>query len=367
MSLGRRVFLGSAILLSCIGIVFIYSASAYWSEVHYADQMPFYVKQCLYLALALVMFRVISQMEVLQHEKWWYALYIVSIVLLILVLVPGIGVWRNGSRSWIGLGPLTFQPAELAKVATLIYLSELLAKRRRSERIIQLKHFVVLLIPVSLLMVQPDFGSAFILIISAFALFFIADYPLKFYVFCLFVGAVGIVGLIVSAPYRLARIQAFLDPWQDPLGSGFQSVQSLLAIGPAGLFGHGFLKSRQKYLYLPEPQNDFIFSILLEETGFVGGVIIICIFACFLISGYHLAKKVVYVRAYYIIVALVSMIGMQAALNIGVVIGLLPVTGVTLPFISYGGTSLVLVWFVVSIIYLFSKMTVRKEGVSWKR
>ncbi len=361
MSLARRLFVGSAFVLSLIGIVFIYSASSYWGEVRYADQTPFYVKQSLYFVAALIVFRVVSRMETLQHKKWWTLLYIVSIILLIGVLIPGIGVWRNGSRSWIGLGPLTFQPAELAKVATLIYLSSLLANRKRGEAVIQLKHFIVLLIPICCLMLQPDFGSAFILIMGAFALFFIAEYPFKFYLLCMLGGAGALAALIISAPYRLARIKAFLDPWQDPLGSGFQAVQSLMAIGPAGLFGHGFLKSRQKYLYLPEPQNDFIFSILLEETGLIGGVIVICIFACFLASGYHLARKVVYMRAYYVIVALLSMIALQAALNIGVVIGLLPVTGVTLPFISYGGTSLMLLWFVVGVIYLFSKMTMRKE------
>jgi len=255
----------------------------------------------------------------------------------------------------------------LAKITTLVYLSIILAKWKRGERIIKLKHFLVLLLPIALIMIQPDFGSAFILIVGAFILFFIANYPIKFYVLCIMLGVAGLVALIISAPYRLARIQAFLDPWQDPLGSGFQAVQSLLAIGPAGLFGHGFLKSRQKYLYLPEPQNDFIFSILLEETGFIGGICVVCIFACFLYSGYKLATRSIYARHFYIISALVSMIAVQAALNIGVVIGLLPVTGVTLPFISYGGTSLIILWLTVGIIYLFGATTEEKREATWRK
>lgn len=354
-------------MLSCIGIVFIYSASAYWSEVHYAGQMPFYLKQLMYLAVALLVFMFVSRNKWLLHESWWRLFYIISIVLLIAVLIPGIGLWRNGSRSWLGIGPLTFQPAEFVKITTLVYLSAVLAKWKRGERVIKLKHFFILLLPIGLIMMQPDFGSAFILIVAAFILFFIANYPLRFYGLCIMLGIAGLAGLIISAPYRLARIQAFIDPWQDQLGKGFQAVQSLLAIGPAGLFGHGFLKSRQKYLYLPEPQNDFIFSIILEETGFIGGLCIVCIFACFLYSGYKLATRAVYARYFYITSALVSMIAVQAALNIGVVIGLLPVTGVTLPFISYGGTSLVILWLTVGIIYLFGANIEGEEEATWKK
>ncbi len=334
--------------------MFIYSASAYWSSVRYEGQTPFYIKQVIYFVLALLVFLVISKSKGFVQDKWWLLLYIVTILLLIAVLIPGIGIWRNGSRSWIGIGPFTFQPAELVKISTLVYLSIILAKWKRGERIIQLRHFIILLLPVALIMLQPDFGSAFILIVTAFLLLFIANYPMKFYAICIMAGIGGLTALIISAPYRLKRINAFLDPWEDPLGSGFQAVQSLLAIGPAGIFGHGFLKSRQKYLYLPEPQNDFIFSIILEEMGFIGGIILVCIFACFLYSGYKLAASALYVKHFYIICALTSMIAVQAALNIGVVIGLLPVTGVTLPFISYGGTSLMILWLTVGIIYLFA-------------
>ena len=202
-------------------------------------------------------------------------------------------------------------------------------------------------------MLQPDFGAVFILVVAAFVLLFLAQYPLKLYVLLITMGILGLIGLIAAAPYRLKRIEAFLNPWADALGSGFQAVQSLLAIGPAGLFGHGFLKSRQKYLYLPEPQNDFIFSIILEEMGLVGGAVLLLIFACFLLTGYRLALRCHYQHQLYIICALTTMIAIQACLNIGVVISLLPVTGVTLPFISYGGTSLVIVWFTVAVILIF--------------
>ncbi|MEO4053617.1 putative lipid II flippase FtsW [Solibacillus sp. CAU 1738] len=345
----KRLFVFCACMLSVVGIVFVYSASTYWSSVHYEGQTPFYIKQLVYFLLACVVFFVVVKgPSITEKHAFW--LYVISLVLLVAVLIPGIGIWRNGSRSWIGIGPLTLQPAELVKITTLLYLSIRLAKVKSYERVVKLEHFIILFIPATLIMLQPDFGAVFILIVTGFVLLFIAKYPIKLYVLCLALGAGGLVYLILSAPYRLKRIEAFLNPWADSLGSGFQAVQSLLAIGPAGLFGHGFLQSRQKYLYLPEPQNDFIFSILLEEIGLIGGAGVLLLFTVLLYSGYSLAVRAYSLEQFYIICALTSMIAIQACLNIGVVIGLLPVTGVTLPFISYGGTSLVVVWLTVALI-----------------
>ncbi|MEK4629647.1 MAG: putative peptidoglycan glycosyltransferase FtsW [Solibacillus sp.] len=348
------MFFLSAFILSLVGIVFIYSAGTYWSLVHYDGQTPFYIKQGIYFGLALVSCFVLMNVKGLKKPHIWRAFYILSLLLLIAVLIPGIGIVRNGSQSWIGVGSLTIQPAELAKLSTLIYLSVLLSEHKAGQRIVKWSHLVVLFLPSFLIMLQPDFGAVFILLVSALLLFFIAQYPIKLYVIFIFTGIVSLVGLIAAAPYRLKRIEAFINPWADPLGSGFQAVQSLLAIGPAGLFGHGLLKSRQKYLYLPEPQNDFIFSIILEEVGLVGGMGLLLIFACFLVFGYKLALNCNKVFHFYVICALTSMIAVQAFLNIGVVISLLPVTGVTLPFISYGGTSLLVVWLTVALILNFS-------------
>lgn len=346
----ERYFILSAFLLSIIGVIFIYSAGTYWSQVHYEGQVPFYIKQLVYLILAITIFFFVSRMPIFVEEKTWKILYALSLLLLVLVLIPGIGIVRNGSRGWIGLGSLTIQPAEIVKITTLMYLSIMLSKIKHGQNIIQVKHFLVILIPCALIMLQPDFGSVFILVVSAFILLFIAKYPIKLYISFILLGAVGIVFLIASAPYRLKRIEAFINPWADPLGSGFQTVQSLLAIGPAGLLGHGFQASRQKFLYLPEPQNDFIFSIILEEIGFLGGCFIILLFGIFIYTGIGLALKATKSLNFYVITSLVSMVGFQACLNIGVVIGLIPVTGVTLPFISYGGTSLLIIWFIVAII-----------------
>lgn len=329
--------------------------------MHYADQTPFYIKQAIYFGVAIFLCVIVMKAKFIRSEQLWGLFYVLSLLSLVAVLIPGIGLVRNGSQSWIGIGPLTVQPAEIAKITTLIYLSVVLARRKSTQSIVHVKHFVIILLPSALIMLQPDFGAVFILIVSALVLLFIAHYPMKIFVGIVAMGIGGLVVLIASAPYRLKRIEAFLNPWADSLGSGFQSVQSLLAIGPAGLFGHGFLKSRQKYLYLPEPQNDFIFSIILEEVGLVGGAVLLLIFACFLFSGYGLAVRSMYQKEFYIITALTTMIAIQACLNIGVVISLIPVTGVTLPFISYGGTSLVMIWFTVATILNFANVRIRKE------
>ena len=323
--------------------------------------MPFAVKQAIFLGLGIAGAYVIQSKAFIRSEKFWNMLYILAVVLLIAVLIPGIGVVRNGSQSWISLGFTNFQPAELAKIAVLGVLATLLAKGDKSKKRLYMRCGAILLIPIALIMVQPDFGSAFVLVVGVFFLLFAAGLPLKFFFAIGASGALALAALIISAPYRLERIKAFLDPWQDPLGSGFQAIQSLLAIGPAGLFGFGYGNSRQKFLYLPEPQNDFIFSILLEETGFIGGLIVITAFVIFFTTGFMLAARAKTKEAQMMIIALTSLLMVQTFLNMGVVTGLLPVTGVTLPFISYGGSSLVMTWGIIGIILCLANTSI-KEG-----
>lgn len=330
--------------------MFVHSAGSYWSEVHYQGQTPFALKQGLYLIVGVAGAFFIQNKLFLRLPTFWHVLYLLSVVLLIGVLIPGIGVVRNGSQSWISLGFTNFQPAELSKIAVLGVLALALAKETKNKGKLYMRSALLLLLPIGLIMVQPDFGSAFVLVVAVFMLLFAAGLPLKFFFAIGLSGVIGLAALIISAPYRLVRIQAFLDPWKDPLGSGFQAIQSLLAIGPAGLFGFGYGNSRQKFLYLPEPQNDFIFSILLEETGFIGGMVVISAFVVFFTTSYMMAARAQTREAQLMIVALTSLLVVQTFLNMGVVTGLLPVTGVTLPFISYGGSSLVMTWGIIGII-----------------
>lgn len=354
----KWTFLTSVVLLSIVGLSFVYSAGTYWGQVHYGNSAPFLMKQAISLAIACALAYAIVKSEFIRNEKFWNVAYIFSLLLLVAVLIPGIGVVRNGSQSWIALGPLSLQPAEFAKIALLAKLSCTLSLIPSKGKVFSYHHFILILLPAGLIMLQPDFGSAVILVVSAFILLLIAGYPLKFFLLLAFLGVGALTALIATAPYRLDRIKAYLDPWSDPLGTGFQGIQSLMAIGPAGLFGHGFGYSRQKYLYLPEPQNDFIFSIIAEEVGFIGASAVLLLFFIMIRSGFALAARSDSQLSFYMIAGMICMIGFQTFLNVGVVIGLLPVTGVTLPFISYGGSSLLAAWICVGIILKFS--TVRK-------
>ena len=193
-----------------------------------------------------------------------------------------------------------------------------------------------------LIMLQPDFGTGVILVMSVIGLLFVGGVPVSLFVKFGVVGLLGIVGLIIAAPYRLKRILSFLNPWSDPLGSGFQIIQSLYAIGPGGLFGYGFLNSRQKHFYLPEPQTDFIFSIISEEFGFMGVLIVTLFFLLIILRCFNIARKSDDLFAKFLAFGISFGLAFQAVLNLMVVVGLIPVTGVTLPFLSYGGSSLLI-------------------------
>ena len=286
-------------------------------------------------------------------EKTWTIIYWLVIVALIAVKIPGIGAFRNGSQSWIVFGPLSIQPAEFAKITVITMLASSLKNRSKGKNVFNLKDIGIILLPAGLIMLQPDLGSTVILIVSAFIVLFVAGYSLRFFTIIGVAGLAAFIGLIAAASYRLDRIKSYIDPWNDPLGTGFQGIQSLFAIAPGGLFGHGYGNSRQKYLYLPEPQNDFIFSIIAEESGFLGATIIILLFIVLLVATFGIAIRSKDRFSFLAVTGMGSMILFQTFLNIGVVSGLLPVTGVTLPFISYGGSSLMTTWIAAGIVMHF--------------
>ena len=206
-------------------------------------------------------------------------------------------------------------------------------------------------------MLQPDFGTGLVLVVSCILLLFNAGVPLKYFLILLGLGIIGIIALIASAPYRLERIFAFLDPWSDPLGSGFQSIQSLFAIAPSGLFGLGYNNSMQKHFFLPEPQNDFIFAIICEEFGLIGGLLVIGVFLYIVIEAVKISLHVDNKYLKFLSLGIGLSLFTQVFINIGVVIGLLPVTGITLPILSYGGSSLVLTLMFLGLIINISQYT----------
>ncbi|TFE00232.1 putative lipid II flippase FtsW [Jeotgalibacillus salarius] len=339
-----RLLFSFVLICSIFGVVLIDSASSVWAFDRFGDAHFFSKRQAVYLAAGLVAMMIISKLDYLFWYRHAKLIYIFSALLLVLVLIPGIGLERNGSQSWIGVGPISIQPAELAKAGVLMMTAALIS---RSTRKLTMKKMILLmsvvLMPFGIVMLQPDLGTGTVLAGSGLSLLFLAGVSIRFFLFLFGAGITGFAALVIAAPYRMQRIYSFIDPWQDPLGAGFQIIQSLYAAGPGGLFGAGFFDSRQKHFYLPEPQNDFIFAIAAEEMGLAGSVIIVLLFSSVIWRGILIALGAPDVFSKMLAGGIVISLGLQAVINISVVIGLIPVTGITLPFFSYGGSSLMVV------------------------
>lgn len=348
----------SVILISIFGIIMIYSASSIWAEYKYNDPLKYVKNQALFFIIGLILMFLVSKINYKFYLKKSNILLIGCIILLILVLIPGVGMVRNGSRSWFGIGSFGIQPSEFTKLALIIFTSKYLMNNEKNMKNIKkgvLPILCVLIFVFGLIMLQPDFGTGMIIVISIIGLLFVGGVSMKFFIGLGIIGVLGITGLIIIAPYRLARILSFLNPWSDPLESGFQIIQSLYAIGPGGLFGFGFLNSRQKHFYLPEPQTDFIFSIISEEFGFLGIVIVVTLFLTIIITGFKISKNCKDLFGKYLSFGIMFQLSFQALLNLMVVVGLIPVTGVTLPFLSYGGSSLLITLCSIGVILNISR------------
>lgn len=331
--------------LTLFGILMIYSSSYIWAEYKFNNPYKFAIHQIIFATIGFVIMIITSKIDYKLYYKYANIILLISGILLVLVLIPGVGIVRNGSRSWFGIGSFGIQPSELAKLALIIFVSKYLANNQKNMDDIIHYSFPILGIVFLfflLILLEPDFGSGAIIVLSLIVLIFTSKIKISFFVKLGLVGLLGIVGLIIAAPYRLARILAYLDPWSDPLGSGFQIIQSLYAIGPGGLFGLGLGNSIQKHFYLPEPQTDFIFAIISEELGFIG---ILIIATCYIVLFYNVIKLSFSTKnlfGKYLSLGIILELILQTLLNLLVVVGLIPVTGVTLPFLSYGGSSLLI-------------------------
>ena len=339
------VSMGIALLL--VGLIAITSASIEYADWHY--QSPWYhsKRHLIYICLAVAGGFVVYAVPL---DFWlntgWVWLF-VALALLILVLIPGIGREVNGSQRWLPLGAFTLQPSEFAKVALVVYLAGYLVRKEHEVRhqwMGFLKPMAVLFAITLLLLVEPDFGATVIAVGTAFGMMFLAGVKLRHFMLVL-LGSLGAGAvLIASAPYRMKRLTAYTDPWADPFDTGFQLTQSLIAFGRGEWFGVGLGNSIQKLFYLPEAHTDFVFSIWAEETGFVGAMFVIALFTVLigriLWVGRNAAQRGNLFGAYISYGAALIFTG-QAFVNMGVSSGLLPTKGLTLPFISYGGTSMI--------------------------
>ncbi len=344
MKLDYKLLIG-IVIISLFGLLMIYSSSYIWAEYKFDNAYKFVTNQSIFFIMGLIAIYIISKIDYNFYYKHCNKIFITCLILLILVLIPGVGMVRNGSQSWFGVGSFGIQPSEFMKLALIIFTSKYLVNNKRNIKQLKTGILPILLLTLlvfGLIMLQPDFGTGMIIIMSIIGLLFVGGVPIKYFIRMGLLGLGGMVALIMAAPYRLERILSFLNPWSDPLGSGFQIIQSLYAIGPGGLFGYGLFNSRQKHFYLPEPQTDFIFSIISEEFGFLGILIVSGLFIFILYRCFKIALNVEDEFAKYLVFGISFQIGFQAILNLLVVTGLIPVTGVTLPFLSYGGSSLLI-------------------------
>ena len=348
----------AVVMLSIFGVIMIYSASFVWAEFKFNNPYRFATMQGIFLIFGIFLMLFLSKIDYHIYYKYANKILFVCGILLIVVLIPGLGTVRNGSRSWFGIGSLGIQPSEFAKIGLIIYVSKYLTNNNRIMKDVVKGVFPILLVIglfFLLIMLEPDFGTAMVIVLTLVVLIFISGVNISFFVKIGLTGLLGIVGIIIAAPYRVKRIVSFLNPWSDPLGSGYQILQSLYAIGPGGVLGQGFLKSRQKYFYLPEPQTDFIFSIISEELGFLGVLIVTLAFLFIFYRSVSISLKNKDLFGKYLAFGLSFGIIIQASLNLCVVVGLIPVTGVTLPFISYGGSSLLVSMASIGIILNISR------------
>jgi cell division protein FtsW len=332
--------------LLVIGLVMVTSASITVADRMLGNPFHFLERQLLFAGAGIAAATVAVNVPTALWERLSFALLVTGFLLLIAVLIPGIGYEVNGSRRWIRLGLMNFQPSELARVLLLMYLASYIV-RRQSELRESLKGFLkplgILLGAAALLLAEPDFGAAAVLVATGLAMLFLAGVKLRHFFALVLLAVSGLAGLAVTSAYRMKRLVAFLDPWADPFDSGFQLTQSLIAIGRGELIGVGLGASVQKLFYLPEAHTDFVFAVFAEEMGLIGVVALLALYG--LLAGRALRISRLAAEAglgfqAFVAAAFGIWLALQASINVGVNMGILPTKGLTLPLLSYGGSSL---------------------------
>lgn len=338
-----RIFLSVVIILVTIGCVFIYSSSSIFALERCGTAHYFVIRQLLGVLIGLIGIAAIQFFTAQQIKRASPFLFFGTLFLTALTLVPLFARTVHGANRWINLGGVIFQPSELLKCTIILYISYLLTKKDWLTSL-NLRDYVAPLvvwgISCAIVLKQPDFGLAVTITLAVLSLFFINHMRIKHLLVCLMALVPAGIVLIFLKAYRLRRILIFLNPWNDPRGSGFQIIQSLIAIGSGGWFGMGIGHSKQKFFYLPMQHTDFIFSVIAEETGFIGSAMVVFLYMVFLYFGIRIAMHVQNTYATLVISGITILISFQAIINMAVVSGLMPTKGIGLPFISYGNSSL---------------------------
>ena len=340
------------IILLSLGIVMVLSASAPSAIAESGNSYSYVIKHLKAAILGIILMLIISKIDDRIYKKFYKAIYWISVLILLLVLIPGLGSSSNGATRWIDLKFIQFQPSELTKIGLIVFYAGYLADHKSELKSFWkgfVKPLIYILPPIAILyFVQNHLSASVVIGAVTCVMMIMAGCRLLYFVIAGLIGAlvmtVGIIALQATGKggFRIKRIMSFMDPWADATEVGWQAVQGLYAIGSGGLFGVGLGESKQKYLYIPEPHNDFIFSILAEELGFVGCVIVILLFAIFIWRGILIAIKSPDMFGSLLATGITTLIGVQVIINIGVVTSLIPNTGMPLPFFSYGGTALLI-------------------------
>lgn len=355
-------FLITVIILLVLGLIMVFSASYPSAYYNYGSGFYFIKRQVLWAVLGIIAMAFTANFDYRNYKKLAPLLLGVSLLLLLLVLIPGIGKTVKGARRWLGIGSLTIQPSEIAKITLILFFAYSLSKDREKIKSFKVlcKYALIAGAFMGLMILQPHFSVCIITAIPLIVMLLVAGAK-KIY-FALAATPVLAVGtfIAIAEPYRLARLKTFLNPFADRLGSGWQIIQSLYAIGSGGLFGLGFGNSRQKYMYVSEPQNDFIFAIVCEELGFIGALAILAVFAVLFWRGMKIAISAPDTFASLTVTGIMSLVACQVVLNIAVVTSSIPTTGIPLPFFSAGGSSLVFLLAAMGIVLNISKFEKQK-------
>lgn len=344
----------STVFLVVVGVAMVYSTSYIYATSRFGDGYFFFRKHIVYAAMGLGFFIAGAKIPYGVYRKLAYPALIIAIIMLIAVLIPGVGTVAGGARRWLRIGPIAFQPSEAAKLALVFFMAMSLARKQERIKELWAGFLPNMLIPgavVALIMFERDLGTAVCAAFIALLMSFIGGVRMRYLAATVLVAAPVVYFFVIkNFGYMMTRITVFLDPWKDPEGKGFQMVQSFIAFGSGGIHGVGIGESKQKLFYLPEAHTDFIFSVIGEETGLIGAGLVIVFYALFLYSGTRIALKCEDRHGKFLAIGVTLMIVMQAAINMAVVLGLLPPKGLPLPFISYGGTSLVVSMFAAGIL-----------------
>jgi cell division protein FtsW len=344
LAIDKWMLLAVAALLA-LGITMVLSTSYLHSQERYGDGTYFFRKQLIAMGAGMIALVACSLAPTALYRRFSYPLLAVTFIVLAMVLIPGIGVSRGGARRWLMFPGFAFQPSELAKLAIVMYLARSMAKKEELIRTFSvgvLPHLIVSGAFAVLLLLEPDFGTALILAMLLYFMLFIGGVRVRHLLATALLALPALAYVMTTAEYRLRRLMSFLDPWSDPAGSGFHVIQSLIAFGSGQWLGRGLGESRQKLFYLPEAHTDFIYSVIGEELGLLGALAVLALFGVIIVRGLQLTAKIEEPFDQYLAFGLTVLLGLQALIHMGVVMGLMPTKGLVLPFISYGGSAMVI-------------------------